>query len=91
MEIKLYWQFYFRIMNRNMKSDDIEDMLEDKDDTISKNNPRSNPETSYPMESDDPGSQSHLVNLLDVRDQYFQPSIPSLPWSIPLANPHGAQ
>ena len=44
MEIKLYWQFYFRIMNRNMKSDDIEDMLEDKDDTISQNNPRSNPE-----------------------------------------------
>ena len=89
-------------MNRNMKSDDIEDKLEDKEDIISQNNPRSHPKASDSIESGDqaktadhdPGShsgQSHLENLLDMRDQYLQPSIPSLPWSIPLANPQGAQ
>ena len=78
-----------------MKSDDIEDMLEDQDDKICQNNPRSHPDASHYMESDDhaktsgpdPDSHSHLASFLDVRDQYVQPSIPSLPWSIP----HGAQ
>ena len=86
-------------MNRNIKSDDIEDMFEDKDYTICQNNPRSHPEASDSMESDDhaktsghdPGSQTHLTSFMDVGDQYFQPSIHSLPWSIPLDHPQGAQ
>ena len=60
-------------MNRNMKIHDIEDIFEDNDDKICQNNPRSNPEASGPMESGhhakaaggDPGSQSHLFNILD--------------------------
>ena len=83
-------------MNRNRESDDIKGIHEDKGDKICQNNPRSHPDASHSMEESDdhektPGhdldSQSALASHLNVRDQYFQPSIPSLPWSIP----HGAQ